>query len=61
MHEIRANTTRQAILEAAIALKASGTPVTQQSVAIRADVSIDSVKRYWKEVDSQIGLYKKPV
>lgn len=51
--------TREAVLSAAIALKAAGTPVTQQSVAIRAEVSIDSVKRNWKEVDQAIGLYKR--
>ncbi|OCQ64631.1 hypothetical protein AR465_11270 [Ralstonia solanacearum] len=55
----RTKNTKEAILEAAIALKAAGTPVTQQSVAIRADVSIPSVKKYWNEVDSQLGLYKK--
>jgi hypothetical protein len=51
--------TKEAVLQAAIALKAAGTPVTQQSVAIRADVSLLSVKNYWQEVDSQLGLYKK--
>lgn len=59
VHEIRTNATKQAVLDAAIALKAAGTPVTQQAVAIRANVSVDSVKRYWKDVDSRIGLYKK--
>lgn len=51
--------TKETVLQAAIALKAAGTPVTQQSVAIRADVSLLSVKNYWQEVDSQLGLYKK--
>ena len=56
---IRPKATKDAVLQAAIALKAAGTPITQQSVAIRADVSLLSVKRYWQEVDSQLGLYKK--
>lgn len=51
--------TREAILAAAIALKAAGTPITQQSVAIRADVSLPTVRRHWNEVDGQLGLYKK--
>lgn len=51
--------TRDAVLQAAIALRAAGTPITQQSVAIRADVSMRTVKGYWNEVDAQLGLYKK--
>lgn len=51
--------TKEAVLQAAIALKAAGTPVTQQSVAIRADVSLPSVRRFWNEVDAQLGMYKK--
>jgi hypothetical protein len=51
--------TKEAVFQAAIALKAAGTPITQQSVAIRADVSLPSVRRLWSEVDAQIGLYKK--
>lgn len=51
--------TMQSVIDAAIALKTAGTPVTQQSVAIRADLSLVTVKRYWREVDNQLGLYKK--
>ena len=51
--------TREAVIAAAVALKAAGTPVTQQSVAIRADVSIPSVRRFWNEVDQAVGLYKR--
>ena len=51
--------TKEAVFQAAIALKAAGTPVTQTSVAIRAEVSMRTVKNYWKDVDSHIGLYKK--
>ncbi len=51
--------TKAAVLQAAIALKASGTPVTQQSVAVHADVSLPTVRRLWGEVDTQLGLYKK--
>jgi hypothetical protein len=51
--------TKEAVLQAAIALKAAGTTITQQSVAIRADVSLPSVRRLWNEVDAQLGLYKK--
>ncbi|MHA6898006.1 replication initiation protein [Ralstonia pseudosolanacearum] len=51
--------TRQTVLEAAIALKAAGLPITQYSVATRADVSARTVKKYWSEVDAQLGLYKK--
>ena len=50
--------TQEAILQATIGLKAAGTAITQQSVAIRANVSLLSVKRYWKEVDKQLGLYR---
>lgn len=50
---------REAILQAAMALKAAGIPVTQQSVAIRADMSLLTIKRSWREVDVQLGLYKK--
>lgn len=51
--------TRDAVVGAAIALKAAGIPITQQSVAIRADVSVPSVRRFWNDVDAQIGLYRK--
>lgn len=55
----RKKNTLQAILDAAVALKSAGMPITQQSVAIRADVSLDSAKKYWNEVDKQLNLYKK--
>lgn len=59
VHETRTKSTKEAVLQAAIALKAAGTPITQQSVAIRAEVSMRTVKGYWDEVDAQLGLYKK--
>lgn len=59
VNEARSKSTAEAVLQAAIALRAAGTPITQQSVAIRADVSLLSVKRYWQEIDSQLGLYKR--
>ena len=52
-------TTKEAVLQAAIALKAAGLSVTQQSVAIRSNVSLLTVKNHWSEVDAQLGLYKK--
>lgn len=55
----RKKNTLQAILDAAVALKTAGTPITQKSVSIRADVSLDSAKKYWNEVDKQLNLYKK--
>lgn len=58
-HDARKKNTLQAILDAAVALKTAGTPITQKSVSIRADVSLDSVKRYWNKVDEQLNLYKK--
>ncbi|GKS97668.1 replication initiation protein [Acidovorax sp. SUPP2825] len=51
--------TREAVLQAAIGLKALGIPITQQSVAIRADVSMRTVKNHWNYVDTQVGLYEK--
>lgn len=51
--------TREAVIQAAIALKAAEIPVTQESVAIRANVSVPTVRRLWSEVDGQLGLYKK--
>lgn len=58
-NDTRKKNTLQAILDAAVALKTAGTPITQKSVAIRADVSLDSAKKYWNEVDKQLKLYKK--
>lgn len=51
--------TKETVVQAAVALRAAGTPVTQESVAIRANVSVPSVRRYWGDVDAQLGLYKK--
>lgn len=53
------HSTKEAILQAAIGLKACGIPITQQSVAIRADVSVRTVKSHWNYVDLKIGLYEK--
>lgn len=55
----RQQNTKEAVIQAAIALRAVGTPVTQQSVAIRAEVSLLSTKKYWNDVDQAIGLYKR--
>jgi DNA-binding CsgD family transcriptional regulator len=51
--------TREKIIQAAMALKVAGTPITQQSVAIRAELSPRTVRGYWNDVDSQLELYKK--
>lgn len=52
-------TTRDAVIAAAIAVKASGLMVTQQSVAIRAGIPIPTIRRYWNDVDNALGLYKR--
>ena len=59
VNEARSKSTAEAVLGAAIALRAAGKPITQQSVAIRADVSLPSVRRLWNEVDKALGIYKK--
>lgn len=51
--------TKESVIQAAVALKAAGTPITQESVAIRAEVSVRTVKGYWNDVDQAIGLYKR--
>jgi Replicase family/Primase C terminal 1 (PriCT-1) len=58
-HELRKQSNKVAIIQAAIALKAVGTPITQESVRIRADVTLSAVRTYWNEVDQAVGLYKK--
>lgn len=56
-NQIRTETVKERIFKAAIELKAQGTPITQKSVSIRAECSIDSVKRNWNEIGKQFNLY----
>ena len=58
-NEVRKETTLEKIIKSACILKSQGTPITQQSVAIHANVSMLSVKRNWESVDQQINLYRK--
>lgn len=50
-HSKRKSKTLEAILSSVEQLKIIGIPITQKSVAIRSTMSLDSVKRYWKEVE----------
>src|SRR5690606_34535998 len=56
-HKVRSQSLKERIIQAATELKAQGTPITQKSVSIRAECSIDSVKRNWNEVGKQFSLY----
>lgn len=56
-NRIRTHTVKERILQAAQELKAQGTPITQKSVSIRADVSIPTIKRNWSEVEGLLNLY----
>ena len=52
-------TTRDAVIEAAIGLKTAGMPLTQKTVALRAEVSPRTVASYWKEIDREVGLNRR--
>ena len=56
-HQVRTESVRERILRAATELKAQGTPITQKSVSIRADIPILSIKKYWKEIAEHFSLY----
>lgn len=57
-NEVRKQSNQEKILASAIALKAQGMPVTQQSVAIHSGVSTRTIKRNWEAVNQQLNLYK---
>lgn len=56
-NQVRTETVKERILKAAKELKSQGTPITQKSVSIRAECSIDSVKRNWGEIGKKFNLY----
>lgn len=56
-NQVRTETVKERILRAATELKAQGTPITQKSISIRADVSIRSVKNQWNEIAQSFSLY----
>ncbi|WP_442598562.1 hypothetical protein ACSBPU_08825 [Parapusillimonas sp. JC17] len=56
-NKVRSQSVKEKIVQAVAELKAQGTPITQKSVSIRAECSIDSVKRSWNEVGKQFNLY----
>ena len=58
-NEVRTTSVKEKIFQSANILKSQGTPITQQSVAIHAGVSIRTVQNHWKTVDKQINIYVK--
>jgi len=56
-NEVRKSTVKEKIITSAKLLKSQGTPVTQNSVSIHANLSINSIKRYWKHVEQELNIY----
>ena len=56
-NQLRTQTIKEKILQAAQELKAQGTPITQKSVSIKSRVPILSTKKYWNEISAKFNLY----
>ncbi|KCB47961.1 replication initiation protein [Bordetella hinzii] len=57
-NEAKMNDTQKRIIASVTALKAQGTAITQNSIAVHSGLSLRSVKRNWSQVEYQFSIYK---